>query len=79
MIEIAVCEDEQPIREYIKRLTEQSSDVHVSTFERGEDLLKEKTVFDIILLVQLKYYRSKMNNFSLVRQLDYTPNFIVPR
>lgn len=50
MIEIAVCEDEQPIREYIKRLTEQSSDVHVSTFERGEDLLKEKTVFDIILL-----------------------------
>lgn len=50
MVEIAVCEDEQPIREYIKRLTEQLPDVHVSAFERGEDLIKDKTVFDIVLL-----------------------------
>ena len=61
MIEIAVCEDEQPIREYIKRLTEQFADVHVSTFGRGEDLLKEKTIFDIILL-----------DISLERNCKYT-------
>ena len=50
MIEIAVCDDEQPIREYIKKLAERLADVHVSTFGRGEDLLKDKTIFDIILL-----------------------------
>lgn len=71
VVEIAVCEDEQPIREYIKRLTEQLPDVHVSAFERGEDLIKDKTVFDIVLLdISLdSNEKAKINGIEAAKQV----------
>lgn len=50
MLKVAICDDEQPIREYLQKLTEQCMTVEVSVFENGEALLNSKTPFDIVLL-----------------------------
>lgn len=43
MLKIAICDDEQPIREYLKILTEKCTDSQVSLFCSGEELLKFQT------------------------------------
>ena len=50
MMKIAICDDEQPIREYLKKLTEKCTDAEVSVFADGEELLSDQTECDIILL-----------------------------
>lgn len=50
MLKIAICDDEQPIREYLKKLTEKSTDAEVGVFACGEELLADRTEFDVILL-----------------------------
>lgn len=50
MLKIAICDDEQPMREYLKRLTEKCADAEISVFADGEKLLAEQTGYDVILL-----------------------------
>ena len=50
MFKVAICDDEQPIREYLKNLTEKSMDASVHAFADGEALLADETAYDIILL-----------------------------
>ncbi len=50
MLKIAICDDEQPIRDYLKKLTEKCTDAQVHVFANGEELLSDPTVYDIILL-----------------------------
>lgn len=50
MLKIAICDDEQPMREYLKRLTERCADAEISVFADGEKLLAEQTGYDVILL-----------------------------
>lgn len=50
MLRIAICDDEQPIREYLKKLTEKCTDAQVCVFADGEELLSYQTACDIILL-----------------------------
>lgn len=50
MLKIAICDDEQPIREYLKILTEKCIDSQVNLFCSGEELLKSQTKYDLILL-----------------------------
>lgn len=47
MLRIAICDDEQPIREYLKRLTEKFTDAEISVFADGEELLGARTEFDV--------------------------------
>ena len=50
MLKIAICDDEQPIREYLKRLVEKCTEAEVSLFADGVALLADPTAFDLILL-----------------------------
>ena len=50
MLKIAICDDEQPIREYLKILTEKCTVSQVSLFCSGEELLKSQTEYDLVLL-----------------------------
>lgn len=50
MLKIAICDDEQPIREYLKKLTEKCTDAEVGVFACGEELLADQTEFDVVLL-----------------------------
>lgn len=50
MLKIAICDDEQPIRDYLKKLTEKCTDAQVHVFAHGEELLSDPTAYDIILL-----------------------------
>ena len=35
MLKIAICDDEQPIRDYLKKLTEKCTDAQVHVFAHG--------------------------------------------
>lgn len=50
MLKIAICDDEQPIREYLKKLTEKCTEAEVSVFADGEELLADQVEYDVILL-----------------------------
>lgn len=50
MLKIAICDDEQPIREYLKKLTEACTDAEIHVFTNGEELLSDRTTYDLILL-----------------------------
>ena len=39
MLKAAICDDEQPIREYLKELIEKRTKAEVSTFASGEEFL----------------------------------------
>ena len=43
MIKIAICDDEQSIREYLKKLAEKCTDAEVSECADGEELLSDHT------------------------------------
>jgi len=47
MLKIAICDDEQPIREYLKRLVKKCTEGEIRLFADGGELL---TAFDLILL-----------------------------
>lgn len=47
MLKIAICDDEQPIREYLKKLTEKCTDAEIGVFADGEELLSYQTECDI--------------------------------
>ena len=50
MLKIAICDDEQPIREYLKRLVKKCTEGEIRLFADGGELLADPTVFDLILL-----------------------------
>lgn len=50
MLKIAICDDEQPIREYLKSLTEKCTSAEVSAFKSGEEMLATGIDYDVILL-----------------------------
>ena len=50
MLKIAICDDEQPIREYLKRLVEKCTEGEIRLFADGGELLADPTAFDLILL-----------------------------
>lgn len=61
MLKIAICDDEQPMREYLKRLTEKCADAQISVFADGEKVFLSKQKYsdfvtayvnDAILLIQ---------------------------
>ena len=59
MPKIAICDDEQPIREYLKSLTEKCiPDSQVRLFGSGEALLRDQTSFDVILLDVSRRWKS---------------------
>ena len=48
MLKIAICDDEQPIREYLKRLVEKCTEGEIRLFADGGELLADPTAFDLI-------------------------------
>lgn len=50
MLQIAVCDDEEQICSYLKKLTEETVFGRVTEFSSGEALLKSQEEFDILLL-----------------------------
>lgn len=80
MLKIAVCDDEQPIREYLKSLIEQCTDSQVSMFERGRELLEDRTEFDIILLdVSLNQDKDEnaLNGMEVAKQIRKKSDAII--
>ena len=59
MLKIAICDDEQPIREYLKRLVEKCTEGEIRLFADGGELLADPTAFDLILL-DISLNRSRM-------------------
>lgn len=47
MLKIAICDDEQPIRDYLKKLTQACTDADVYVFPDGETLLSDQTDYDV--------------------------------
>lgn len=50
MLKVAICDDEKPIREHIKKLIEQCIQAETDLYARGEDLLMADKEYDILLL-----------------------------
>lgn len=51
MIEIAVCDDEEIIREQIRQLVKRNvPDCHIELYAAGEELLAEERTFDLVFL-----------------------------
>ena len=50
MLKIAICDDEQPTREYLKKLIEKCAEAEIRLFADGGELLADVTSFDLILL-----------------------------
>lgn len=50
MLKVAICDNEEPIREYLKKLTNQCIPSSVRLFAAGEELLASDLDFDVILL-----------------------------
>lgn len=80
MLKIAVCDNEQPIREYLKSLTEQCTDSKVSLFENGEALLEDETEYDVILLDILLNQggdREALNGVEVAKQIRKRSDTII--
>ena len=81
MPKIAICDDEQPIREYLKSLTEKSiPDSQVRLFGSGEALLRDQTSFDVILLdVSLRGEdgNQTLNGMERARKIRETSNAMI--
>lgn len=70
MLQIAVCEDDENMGEYLRQLMEKrlgdNSNCRISVFSSGKQLLKTSTQFDIFFLdIDLK----DMNGIDMARQL----------
>ena len=81
MPKIAICDDEQPIREYLKSLTEKCiPDSQVRLFGGGEALLRDQTSFDVILLdVSLRGEdgNQTLNGMETARKIRETSNAMI--
>lgn len=72
MFKVAICDDEQPIREYLKSLTEKCMDASVRAFADGETLLADETAYDIILLdISLNQNRNsgRLNGMDVAKKI----------
>ena len=80
MLKIAICDDEQPIRDYLKKLTEKCTDAQVHVFANGEELLSDPTVYDIILLdisLNRKPDSGKPNGMEVAKKIRETFDVII--
>ena len=80
MLKIAICDDEQPIRDYLKKLTEKCTDAQVHVFANGEELLSDPIVYDIILLdisLNRKPDSGKPNGMEVAKKIRETSDVII--
>ena len=78
MINVAICDDEKPIREYLKTLTKECMDARVMTFETGEALLNSPVQFDVVLLdISLGEGVDTPNGVDIARTIRETSDPIV--
>lgn len=79
MLKIAICDDEQPIREYLKKLTGKCTDAEVQVFADGEELLSAGTAYDIILLdISLNQGQdSRLNGMEVAKKIREKSNGII--
>lgn len=79
MLKIAICDDEQPIREYLKKLTEKCVDAEVYVFVDGEELLSKQNVYDIILLdISLNHNNTDaLNGMDVAKKIRETSDAII--
>lgn len=80
MPKIAICDDEQPIREYLKSLTEKCiPDSQVRLFGSGEALLRDQTSFDVILLEfpAWRRWKSDVKRHGDSRKIRETSNAMI--
>lgn len=70
MLKIAICDDEQPIREYLKKLTEACTDAEIHVFTNGEELLSDRTAYDLILLdISLNQNTGMLNGMDVAKKM----------
>ncbi len=70
MLRIAVCDDEQPIRQYLHKLAQQCVASQVKEYGDGEELLKDAEEFDIILLDIALNNNGKNNNSDTLNGME---------
>ena len=82
MLKAAICDDEQPIREYLKELIEKRTKAEVSTFASGEEFLRSEshTAYDIILLdisLDKADDANGLNGMDVARRIRETSDTII--
>lgn len=80
MLKIAICDDEQPIREYLKKLTEKCTEAEISMFANGGELLAESTGYDVILLdISLDQGEDtgRLNGMDIARKIRETSDAVI--
>lgn len=80
MLRIAICDDEQPIREYLKKLTEKCTDAQVCVFADGEELLSYQTACDIILLdisLNQDHDTGVLNGMDIAKKIRETSDAVI--
>ena len=70
MLKIAICDDEQPIREYLKKLVEKCTEAEIHLFADGEELLADPAAFDLILLdISLNREKDEPDGMETARKI----------
>ena len=80
MMKIAICDDEQPIREYLKKLTEKCTDADVCVFADGEELLSDQREYDMILLdisLNQNHDSSMLNGMDVAKKIREKSDAII--
>ena len=80
MLKIAICDDEQPIMEYMKNLTEKCTEAQVDMFSSGEKLLSDSNDYDIILLdISLNWNNTAgdLNGMEVAKKIREKSNVII--
>ena len=80
MLKIAICDDEQPIMEYMKNLTEKCTEAQVDMFADGEELLSDQTECDIILLdifLNQNHDTSMLNGMDVAKKIREKSDAII--
>ena len=80
MMKIAICDDEQPIREYLKKLTEKCTDADICVFADGEELLSDQKEYDIILLdisLNQNHDTSMLNGMDVAKKIREKSDAII--
>ncbi len=73
MLKIAICDDEQTIREYLGQLTKKCTDAQIHLFADGEELLSDKETYDIILLdISLNQDTGRLNGVDTAKKIRET-------
>lgn len=80
MLKIAICDDEQPIREYLKKLTKMCTDAEIRMFADGEELLADQTDYDVILLdisLDQEHGTGTLNGMDVARKIRARSDAII--